>query len=303
MGVITLTGSNSFLITQEIDQNVALYIEENGPMGVERIDADTVTAEEVIQRITSPSLFVQNRLILLRDVSRNKDLSDAILSFVETPQEQTKLIIIERSLDARSRLYKGLKKYSDFKEFNELRIDQLASWLRTRVDFYGGSISVSDALYLVERSGAKQQLLDQEVQKLVIYKPEISRQSIDLLVEPGINSKSFDVAAAAFSGNTKEAVRIYFEQRALKVDPLLIIGSLAWQLHLLVLVKSAGSRENINNDSGINPWSLDKAFALARKINYSQLVAAIDRLIVIDSKCKSVDINADDALIYFLLSI
>ena len=303
MGVITLTGSNSFLITQEIDQNVALYIEENGPMGVERIDADAFTTEEVLQRITSPSLFVQNRLILLRDVSHNKDLSDAILSLLETPLEQTKLIIIERSLDARSRLYKGLKKYSDFKEFNDLRIDQLASWLRTRVDFYGGSISASDALYLVERLGAKQQLLDQEVQKLIIYNPEISRQSIDLLVEPGINSKSFDVAAAAFSGNNKEAVKIYFEQRALKVDPLLIIGSLAWQLHLLVLVKSAGSRENINNDSGINPWSLDKAFALARKINYSQLVAAIDRLIVIDSKCKSVDINADDALIYFLLSI
>lgn len=298
-----MTGRNSFLLRQELHTQVSRFMDQHGEMAVERIDGENVTAEEGIQRIVSTSLFVSDKLVVLRDISRNKELSEALLPIIQAPPNGTDILIIEPTLDARSKLYKVLKKSSVFKEYNEAGPEQLASWIRSTVKSLGGSINTSDSMYLVSLVGVKQQQLNQEIEKLIIYSPDIDRKTIDLLVEPGINSKSFDVAEAAFSGNPGKAVKIYLEQRALRVDPLVIIGSLAWQLHVLVMVKSVASRRQLGSECGVSPWSLDKAFALSKKVTYSQLVAAIDRLIAIDTKSKSAALNIDDALVYFLLTL
>src|SRR3546814_19438404 len=65
--------------------------------------------------------------------------------------------------------------------------------------------------------------------------------SSDLLTP---QSTIFELLDAALSGNTRRALELYEEQRSMKVEPQQIIAMLAWQLHVLAVVKAAGERRS-----------------------------------------------------------
>ena len=100
----------------------------------------------------------------------------------------------------------------------------------------------NDARYLVERVGTNQQLLANEIEKLALYDKDISKESIDLLTEETPQSTIFELLEAAFAGNHRKVQTLYAEQRAMKVEPPQIIALLAWQLHILAIIKTAGDR-------------------------------------------------------------
>ncbi len=306
MSVITLAGSNSYLIENELNVRLKSFIASSGEIGVERIDASVANPNDVLPRLSSPSLFAAEKITVIRGLSANKEFSEQFINLLEQPYPyETDILVVEPRIDARSRLYKTLKQKTDFKLFNELRPYELSKWIIKSVASREGSISANVAEYLVERVGPNQEQIDNEIEKLILYDKEITKANIDLLVEPSIGSTTFDLAQAAFSHDVHKAIGLYLEQRALRVDPAIIIGSLAWQINLLALVKSDPSKsdEQLAKDNGINPWAISKAKRLAKDINTSDLVYAVDKLLEIDSKSKSTSINIDDALLYYLLKI
>src|SRR5207302_5372047 len=103
-------------------------------------------------------------------------------------------------------------------------------WLSETAKARNATLNPSDASYLVERVGLNQQLLANELDKLLLYNPQITRSSIDQLTDPTPQSTVFQLLEAAFAGRTKQALDLYAEQRGLKVEPQQIIAMLAWQL-------------------------------------------------------------------------
>ena len=318
MSVTTLCGNNRYEIGQELKKRKKIFIEARGndESAIERIDATSIVekdeAIELLNRMMSPSLFATHKLVVMRDLSKNNVLLEKFLDWLDkyNPKDDDhtiELVIVEPNLDKRSKLFKELKAKSEFKELNITQPAMLSEWVTSVVKESNGTINKIDANYLVDRAGPDQQRLASEIDKLLTYNQNISRTSIDELVEPSINSSTFDLADAVFSRNRAKALRLYQEQRQKRVEPILIIGSLAWQLQLLLLVKSADvelSSDQIAKDSGMNPWAISKAKQLAKSITNQDLKLAIDRLLEIDTKSKSArNYNSDDALQYYLLSI
>lgn len=305
MSVVTLAGSNSFLIDSELNKRLAAFIDLNGDMSVEHIDAESVDPSGLFSRLSSPSLFAPQKLTVIRGLSRNGELSEKFSELLSSSRQDADIILVEAKIDARGKLYKTLKSKTEFIEFGALNPIELSRWIVQYVSSKGGNITTGNANYLVNKVGTNQQMLCGELNKLLLYSSNITQANIDLLVEPGIGSTTFDLANAAFNHDTENAVRLYREQRSLRIDPAVIIGSLAWQLHVLALLKTSGSNdiERIAKDSKMSPWALSKAKHLAEGISLKDLTSAIDQLILIDAKSKSEQINVDDALIYFLLRI
>ncbi len=316
MSVTTLCGTNRYEIWRELNSRIQQFLDTNhNPEGIERLDASELEIEkagEFIAQLGAPSLFAKERLVIIRSLSENSELSQKFIDWLDLHpkdnQEGVQVIIFEPNLDGRVKLYKALKDETDFKEVFPLNEPLLSHWLDEYVRSNGGSISKDAASYLINLAGSDQQRLVSEIDKLLTYNPVISKSTIDTLVEPGIESDTFELAAAVFARNDRaKALRLYQEQRDLRVEPILIIGSLAWQLHMLTLIKTSrenSSVEEIAQDSGFNSWSISKAMRLAVSISYQDLIEAIDKLSLIDRKSKSVSgYNTDDALKHFLLSI
>jgi DNA polymerase-3 subunit delta len=251
------------------------------------------------------SLFAQQKMVVIYKPSSHKTFSEDFEKLAKQVPETTEIVIIEPKLDKRTSYYKNLKKNTNFIQFDELDETALTQWLTKEAVEKQGKITSADARYLIQRVGTNQQLLTNELEKLIIYNPQISRASIELLTEPSPQSSVFDLLEAAFAGNKKKALQLYHEQRQQKVEPLMIMGMLTWQLHVLAIVQTAGERSvsEIASEAKVNPFVVRKSQQIARNLNRSRLKELVKNLLELDVKLKSQSINADDAVSQYILDL
>lgn len=304
MRAITLTGSNSFLIERFIQERLLKFKKDFGDIGIERLDGEEERADDVLAKIGSTCLFTDNRLMILKGISKNSLLADKIDSLLGQSLEGLELIIVEPKLDKRSKLYRVLKAKTDFKEQGELSSPALVEWLVNEAIANGCKLGHADAKYLIERVGVNQLILAQELNKLLLFGNIIDRDMIDWLVEATPQSDTFELVEATLARDYARVVELYQEQRALKVDPRLIIGLLTWQLHLLATVKTSATKSpsQVASDLGTYPSVINRTARIARRISYDELSQAIKLLLSIDHKSKKQTVNQDDVLLYYLLS-
>jgi len=303
--IITLTGENAFGLQRELNKLVADFMHEHGDLALERVDCEEVEFARLQEALTSLPFLANKKMVVLRKPSANKQFLEEAEKLLTDVPETTEVIIVEPKLDKRLGYYKFLKKSTDFREYKELDVYGMAQWLAGEAKGLGGTLNVRDAQYLVERVGLNQQLLGNELEKLVLYNPAVTRETIDLLTEPTPQSTIFQLLEAAFGGNAKRTLELYQEQRALKVEPPQIIAMLAWQLHVLALIKTAGDRsaDTIAAEAKLSPFVVRKSQGIARNLSSAELKTLVKDLLTIDARTKRENLDADEALQNYLLGI
>lgn len=301
----TLSGENSFGLQHELRAIVDAFVAEQGDLALERIDGQEASYEQMREAVTSLPFLADKKLVMLRAPSANKQFVEHSAELLSAVSETTDLIIVEPKLDKRLAYYKLLKKQTEFTDFAPVDAHGLSRWLVEQAKLRGGSLSQSDAHYLVERVGANQQVVSNELDKLLLYDTAVSRKTIDVLTEAAPQSTIFELLEAAFAGNDRAALDLYAEQRALKVEPQQIIAMLAWQLHILALIKAAGDRsaDVVAKDAKLNPYVVRKSQGIARKITIAELKTLVADLLRIDARSKRTALDLDEALQHFILKL
>lgn len=303
--IVTLTGVNDFARVSELKKLMADFVRQYGDFGMEQVDAGDVEFGRLLETVASLPFLAAKRMVIVHDLSANKTLGEKIEQLLDAVSDTTDLILAERKFDKRLTLYKTLKKRTDFREFTELDERGLSSWLTKAAAERGGNLKPNDASYLVQRVGTNQMGLSNELDKLLSWDKNISRDSIDMLTEPLPQGSVFDLLDAAFSGNKQRAMALYEDQRKQQVEPQAIMGMIAWQLHVLAVVKfnekdGAGA---IASAAKMSPYSVNKALNLTRKMTTTQVKDLVARALRLDVRLKSEMIDADDAVQHFLLTI
>lgn len=301
--ITSLVGSNVFLIQAQKNSIKNVYIAEHGDMSLENIDGQEVAYERITEAVQSLPFLASKKLVLLQDPGTNKQFQESIETLFSDLSEVTDVVIIETKPDKRTSYYKWLKKNTDFYECNELDARGLGQWIVGFAKDLGSDMSVQDALYLVDRVGANQQLLSHEVEKLSLSGKKITRATIDTMTEKMPQSKIFDLLDAAFMGRTEEALRLYTEQRKARVEPQEILAMIGWQLRQIALVKTAGDKHDVVSEAKMSPYSANKTKKVARGIAYSQLKELVGDIVDLDVSSKSQPIDLDDALQAYILKI
>ena len=303
--VITLNGENTFGLQDELHKLVAAFEQEHGDLALERIDCEESEFDQIQAALTSLPFLASKKMVVLRSPSTNKQFVEQAEQLLNDVPETTDVILIESKLDKRQAYYKFLKKETDFREFPELDLNGLANWLVGEAKRQKGELSQADARYLAERVGLNQQLLGNELEKLLLYDAKITRKTIDLLTDATPQSTIFQLLDAAFAGNSKRALNLYQEQRAMKVEPIQIIAMISWQLNVLAIVKTAGDRSSqaIAKEAKINPYVVTKSQGIARKLSLAQLKTLVKDLLDIDAKSKSTNLDTDEALQHYIVKL
>jgi DNA polymerase-3 subunit delta len=303
--ITTLKGENAYALQAELQKITAAFLAGHDEFGLEKLDGEEVEFGRISEALTSLPFLADRKLIVLRRPSANKEFIDKAEELLAGVPETTDVVIVEPKLDKRLAYYKLLKKATDFREFKELDPGGLARWLVQEAAAKGGKIGPGDANYLVQRVGAKQQLLANELEKLLLHEAQISRHGIDLLTDATPQSTIFELLEASFAGNAKRTMQIYKEQRALKVEPPQIVAMLAWQLHVLALIKAAKDRsaDQIAGEAKLSPYVVKKSQGIARKLTLPELKTLISDLLDIDVRSKKVGLDADEALQNYLLKL
>ncbi len=303
--IVTLTGENDAVRGAELARLVATFTEQYDKMAVEQLDGEDASYERIAAAVESVSFLAPRKLVVLRAPGLNKEFAEKFADFVQRIADTTSLIIVEPKLDRRLTYYKQLKELTEFREFAILSAEGIVQYAQSYTKEQGGRITPLVARMLVERTGLSQLGLRHEMDKLLSFSPDITKESIELLTERTPQSTVFELLEAAFAGDTKRTLELYEEQRALKVEPQQIIAMLAWQLHALALIKSAQRRsvDEIAQATKLKPFVIRKSQNLARSIRMDRLKELVMQLREYDVRTKSEGIIADEAVKYYLLQL
>ena len=302
---MTLTGENAFGLKQQLDLLVNQFLHEHGDLALERLDGEESDFLRISEALTSLPFLANKKMVVLSRGSANKKFVEVAEKLLNELPETTELIIVEPKLDKRSSYYKFLKKQTDFQEHAPLDAGGISRWLVIKAKEQGGTISLRDAQYLVERVGLSQQLLAIELDKLLLYSNSVSHEVIDLLTEAAPQSTVFQLLESAFAGRTEQALRLYDEQRAQNVEPPQIVAMLAWQLHVLALIKTGNDRgaDTIAAEAKLSPYVVRKSLTIANRLSASEVRRLVADLLQIDLRSKRQSIDIDDALKNYLLKL
>ncbi len=294
---------------------VAAFEREHGDMAVERLEGEDASYERIAESVGSIPFLCDRKLVVLRGASLNKDFTEKFEEFLSSITDSTDVLLVEGKLDKRTSFYKLLQKKTDFTDYKELDANGLARWAIEYAKGQGGSISLADVNYLIQRigdashvqkrTGADQLVLKNEIDKLLLYLPTITRTSIDLMSDENPASKIFDLIDAAFSGNVARMRSLYADQRAQGAEPQLIIAMLVWQLYIFAVVKAGQgkSASDIASSAKLSPFVVEKAQSAMRRVSLSALRAMISRLRELDIRSKTEGIIVDEALQHYLLML
>jgi DNA polymerase-3 subunit delta len=302
--IISFIGDNSFAREKAAREFVDGFIGAHGTHAVDRFIATDIEADALSGAVTTMPFLSQRRLIIVRDVSANKSIAERFEDILQQTADTSDLVIIESHVDGRGKYLQILRKMTDCREFAQLDSNELAGWVVAHTQELGGTIQQRDAQYLVERVGNNQQLVSQEIDKLLLYSMAVTRETIDKLTEYTPQSSIFAMLEAAFGGNIKNALELYDEQRAQGMEPQAILGMIAWQLHILVLVKTGQDKDpaEIASAAKLNPFVVRKSMAITRRLSFADLSDLLALATNTDYKLKTSKMNADSAVSALLLA-
>lgn len=298
-------GKNSFLINKTLNNLKSDFLNNFGEMSVEELDGEETTFSLLIGAVQATPFLSPEKLVIVKDLARNPDIVEKIDQIFLAAKSGNDLVMIENDIDKRSKYYKFLKKNADFYELNELAEPELSSWLVKEAGSKKAELNRSDANYLVQRIGQNQQLLSKELQKLITYDKNITRENINKLTTERPLSTIFNLLDAAFNGNTAQTLRIYEDQRSEGAEPQSIFGMIIWQVNIVAIAASApkASADELSARTGINSYSINKAQRILQKVGTKGVEQLLDRLETIDKMLKTKPVSPDDLIKNLLLSV
>ena len=157
--IYSLTGKNAFLLKKELDDLVAAFVKDYGDLALEKFEAEELELARLVEAVQSVPFLSAKKMVVVRDLSANKLLTENIEQVLDAQAESTDLIIYDPRADKRTSYYKTLVKRTNHIEFNELDEQALARWLSEEAKNQGATISQTDALFLVQYVGLDQQLV------------------------------------------------------------------------------------------------------------------------------------------------
>lgn len=303
---VALAGTNHYQLKASLDKLVNDFVKDHGDLALERLDGEEASYEQIIGAVEALPFLSAKKMVIVQDLSANNQAAESIEQIIGLAGDTTDLIIVEPRPDKRASYYKHLKKLADFYEYTEPNEDKLAQWLVAEAKNKQAAISIRDARYLVQRVGLNQSKLGRELEKLIQYRPQINKESINLLTEESPSGTIFNLIDNVFSGNLKEALYIYDEQRRQKVEPQAVHGMLVWQMHAVAVTANAPAGTNagqIAKDSGISPYVIQKSQRVARKMGRKKIVEFMQLLRDIDYRGKHEALDYDEALRYAFISL
>lgn len=316
-----------------------LLAPEERDLGVVRLYADQAEVEEVLGEARTMPFFGPRRLVVVRRVEAWRGLFSArrraasqeepgredtgdepgardqldarrqsLLGYLEDPNTSTHLIFVGGMVDGRLPVVRRLRAMGALVECKAYTQEAAIRWTRERAAEVGTSLSREGTALLVEHVGTDLQRLTRELEKLAEFGAdgtEVTVEAIERLVVGARERSAFELTDAIARQDVETALRrleallTVGEGDGSPLPPLRILGTLAWQVRRVWLVKD-GDRQGLSDHEtynrtvkapvqGLSAWhrrQLQEIRATAGRISDADLARALRRLLQADSELK-----------------
>ena len=183
------------------------------------------------------------------------------------------------------------------RHFPEPKYNDLPGWIQRRARDKGGDIDLEATKLLSAQVGRDLRLLDQEIEKLLLYADgrQVTVDDVRSLVSRAREASIFDLVDCVGRRETDQALRLLHRMLEDEAEPLYLLAMLARQVRILIQVSDLGTQHLTATEMAsrlkLHPYVVEKGIAQARNFDMAQLEAAHQELVETDWKIKTGDLE------------
>lgn len=290
-----LIGENSFEVKEALRG-----IEDAFSGTPEYYDGDTLTLAQLPDLLMGLSLFAENRLVVVRDITANTSLWEKLSEWLPRVNDTIHVVFIDTKPDKRTSAYKTLKAAADTQEYaawTERDTQKAEKWVIERAP----NLGVKEARHLVARVGVDQWQLNGALEKLTLL-DEATPEVIDELIPASPSENVFQLFELALEGKG-ELLGRSLQTLAMYEDPYRLFGLLVSQALSLAAVTAAGPDDAPSKDFGIHPFVASKLVRHGRSLGMRNVQKIVDLAAKADAGLKRSRAEPWVLIEQFLLSV
>jgi DNA polymerase-3 subunit delta len=283
-------------------RGVQRAVQAAGAVGGEQTEVHDVAAGELLPdelaELTSPSLFSEARIVIVRGAQdASKELTAALAAIATDGEEQISLVVVHAG-GAKGKAVADAIRGTGANVVEAPRVKSA----RDREDFVsrevreaGGSIDRDAAADLVASIGTDLRELSTACAQLVAdIGPHVSAEDVAAYYRGRAESTGFAVADRAVEGDASAALETLRWAFATGTDPVLVSAALAANLRTIGIVASAGrgSPDSLAGPLGMPAWKIRRAQAWAKRWRPDALARAVQAVATADADIKGEGVDA-----------
>lgn len=306
-------GLNTFLI----DKQMRELKEKVDSLSYEKYDLENSNLTDILMHADEVPLFSNIQMLVVENAyiftsTSNKKFPEQNLNSLEAyfknPNPNTILVfkMEKEKIDERKKIVKLAKEKGYLRECNKVD-NPLKIVLELFSDY---KILKEDAELLLKRVGNNLSILEQEIEKIKLYKnadKQISKEDILLLTSQNIDTDLFNLIDAIILKNKEVALESYHEMIKLGEEPIMILVLLANQFRMIYQVKKlyqmGYSEKDISSELKVHWYPVRKTLGRMRDYEEKNLISYIRQLADLDIAIKKGEVDKSICLEMFILNI
>lgn len=317
-----LHGEDEFSRSEQVQRMRAeLGDPQFADLNIARLDGRRVTVGELAHACDSIPFLAEKRLVIVEgmltrfearkkkggdseedksaepEADADPELREKLRDYLARVPTSTNLVFVEsKSLARNNPVLKqalGDRKNAHVIEFKPPELRDLPGWIRERVHSKHGKIEPRAVDELAAHVGSDLRLLDNEIDKLLMYCGEraISEEDVRVLVASVRETIIFDLVDAVGECAAAKATRLLHEMLDQNAAPLYLLAMITRQFRMLLQIRdllSRGLNRNAVRDQlKLHPFVLEKTAEQAGNFSLAQLEGIYERLLETDLAIKT----------------
>ncbi len=290
--IVFVSGSEEYFAGRAIRSIRESLRSQDASLEIHEIDAADYSSGTLIN-LTSPSLFAEPRLVIIRAVEKcSDDLIVDGLDYLLNPTEDTTVILRHNGSSVR-----GKKLVEAIRE-SELAAEIVCADIKKDADrqafvqgeFAHGARKISPGAVraLLDAFADDTAELAAACSQLMLDSSEsITEEIVDRYYGGRVETNAFKVADAALAGRAGEAMALLRHALATGADPVPLVAAISMKIRQMA--KIYGNRSATAANLGMAPWQLDKARKDLTGWTDDGLAAAIQAMATADAAAKGAE--------------
>jgi DNA polymerase-3 subunit delta len=298
-GVILLYGEEQFIIDTYLQRIIAVSL-ENGEvsMNLDIFNDPSTDIEKVINGIDTLPFMADKRVTVVKNLDlfkpKKSNSAGKLVEAIEKLPETTVLLIIEKEVDKRTKLFKTIKKTGYVVEFGQLSQSEIIDYIAKQLGKNNIRIDKSTASYFIQTVGYNLYSVNNELEKLVHYVGEgqvVTKEDIGEICTKSIENKIFELVECIGSKNRGKAIKLYNDLITLREPSGRILYMLTRQFRLnlqtKLLLEQGQSYSEIAKTIKLPPFVAKKCMSQSNNFSKEQLFGALKACLDLETSIKT----------------
>lgn len=288
--IVLVSGPEDLLAERAVDRLVERARAADPGVEVSRLDAAEY-AVGTLRVVTSPSLFAEDRVVVVTGLERaTDDLVADVTAYLDAPADGVVVVLRHAGGQRGKKLLDALRtRRVPTVTCDVVKSDaDKSSFVTAELRRAGRRADAQAVRALVDAVGSDLRELAAACSQLVadttgLIGPDV----VERYYGGRIEATGFRVADAAIAGSSGQAVALLRHALATGVDPVPIVAALAAKLRVLAKVAAVRGRGTAAvRELGLAPWQTDRALADLRRWTPEGLALAISSVAQADAEVK-----------------